>query len=57
MANKLGISQIYIHQYASVLSAYGLALADVVEDISEPAIWVLNEQNVQKSNEVFSKLK
>lgn len=46
MAKKLGITQIYIHKNASVLSAYGLALADVVEDVSEPAIWPLHQKNL-----------
>ncbi|OLL25443.1 hypothetical protein NEOLI_003786 [Neolecta irregularis DAH-3] len=36
IAQSLGISQILVHRYSSVLSAYGMALADVVHEIQEP---------------------
>lgn len=36
VASTLGISRIIIHKYSSVLSAYGLALADVVREAQEP---------------------
>lgn len=36
VAASLGISRIIIHRYSSVLSAYGLALADVVKEAQEP---------------------
>lgn len=41
IADALGISQILIHRYSSVLSAYGMALADVVDERQEPdsAVW------------------
>lgn len=32
IARKLGISRVLIHKYSSVLSAYGMALADVVHE-------------------------
>ncbi|KAK9459642.1 Hydantoinase B/oxoprolinase-domain-containing protein [Lipomyces oligophaga] len=37
IAEALGISQILIHRYSSVLSAYGMALADVVHEVQEPS--------------------
>jgi 5-oxoprolinase (ATP-hydrolysing) len=37
VAAALGISRVIIHKYSSVLSAYGLALADVVNELQEPA--------------------
>ena len=37
IAEALGISQVLIHRYSSVLSAYGMALADVVHEVQEPA--------------------
>jgi len=42
IAESLGIKQILVHRYSSVLSAYGMALADVVEEQQEPdsSIWV-----------------
>ncbi|KAK7750892.1 hypothetical protein SLS62_007155 [Diatrype stigma] len=36
IAESLGIGQILIHRYSSVLSAYGMALADVVDERQEP---------------------
>ncbi|KAJ5995955.1 hypothetical protein N7522_007615 [Penicillium canescens] len=36
VADSLGISRIIIHKYSSVLSAYGLALAEVVKEAQEP---------------------
>lgn len=36
IAEALGIQQILIHRYSSVLSAYGMALADVVNEQQEP---------------------
>lgn len=41
IAEALGIRQILVHRYSSVLSAYGMALADVVDERQEPesSIW------------------
>jgi 5-oxoprolinase (ATP-hydrolysing) len=41
IAENLGIKEILIHRYSSVLSAYGMALADVVDERQEPesAVW------------------
>lgn len=41
IAQSLGIRQILVHRYSSVLSAYGMALADVVDERQEPdsAVW------------------
>lgn len=41
IAENLGIKLILIHRYSSVLSAYGMALADVVEEkqVPESIIW------------------
>ncbi|KAK1836325.1 Hydantoinase B/oxoprolinase-domain-containing protein [Podospora conica] len=41
IAESLGIKQILIHRYSSVLSAYGMALADVVDERQEPdsSVW------------------
>lgn len=37
MAQALGISQVFVHRYGGVLSAYGLMLADAVHEEQEPA--------------------
>lgn len=41
IAESLGIKQILVHRYSSVLSAYGMALADVVDErqVPESKIW------------------
>ena len=36
MAVALGISRVLIHKYSSVLSAYGMALADMAQELQEP---------------------
>ena len=41
IAESLGIRQILVHRYSSVLSAYGMALADVVDESQVPdsTVW------------------
>ncbi|KAL9123787.1 MAG: hypothetical protein Q9217_006818, partial [Psora testacea] len=41
IAESLGITQILVHRYSSVLSAYGMALADVVDEsqVPESKVW------------------
>ena len=41
IAESLGIRQILVHRYSSVLSAYGMALADVVDEsqVPESQVW------------------
>jgi 5-oxoprolinase (ATP-hydrolysing) len=51
IAESLGISQILVHRYSSVLSAYGMALADVVHEVQEPSSAVFSsktEKELQK---------
>jgi 5-oxoprolinase (ATP-hydrolysing) len=43
IAEALGITQILVHRYSSVLSAYGMALADVVDERQEPESKVWSE--------------
>ncbi|KAJ8110093.1 hypothetical protein ONZ43_g5966 [Nemania bipapillata] len=52
IAEALGIKQILVHRYSSVLSAYGMALADVVDERQEPESKVWQDQG-----EVVSELK
>ncbi|TPX54022.1 hypothetical protein PhCBS80983_g06072 [Powellomyces hirtus] len=37
IARSLGIKKILVHRYSSILSAYGIALADVVHEEQEPS--------------------
>ncbi|XP_020286106.1 5-oxoprolinase [Pseudomyrmex gracilis] len=45
IARTLGIKTVFIHKYASILSAYGMVLADVVEEIQEPSAEVYCEES------------
>lgn len=42
MAKALGMSQVFVHRYGGVLSAYGLSLADAVHEEQEPAAETYN---------------
>lgn len=59
IAEALGIKQILIHKYSSVLSAYGMALADVVDERQEPdsSVWADKGQVVDELREKMEKLK
>lgn len=50
IAENLGIKQILIHRYSSVLSAYGMALADVVDEKQEPESKVWADQGEAKES-------
>lgn len=42
VAESLGIKEVLAHRYSSILSAYGIFLADVVEENQEPCFLLLN---------------
>ena len=58
IARDLGISRILIHKYSSILSAYGMALADVVVEMQEPTSLVFDKkaETNQLLQERFQKL-
>ncbi|KAI1777240.1 Hydantoinase B/oxoprolinase-domain-containing protein [Hypoxylon cercidicola] len=41
IARNLGINTVLIHRYSSILSAYGMALANLVEEVQEPSSLIL----------------
>ncbi|CAD7088774.1 unnamed protein product [Hermetia illucens] len=45
IARELGMSKVLIHKYAGILSAYGMALADVVHEAQEPCGREYSKQN------------
>ncbi|KAK1999727.1 hydantoinase B/oxoprolinase [Colletotrichum falcatum] len=45
IAKTLGISRVLVHKYSSVLSAYGMALADVVHEERSPCALTYDEAN------------
>ena len=59
IAEALGISQILVHRYSSVLSAYGMALADVVDERQEPesTIWKSDQRTKNHLQSKMDELK
>ncbi|KAL9108578.1 MAG: hypothetical protein Q9227_006664 [Pyrenula ochraceoflavens] len=49
IAESLGIRQILVHRYSSVLSAYGMALADVVDESQSPESQVWDDKGEAKT--------
>ena len=49
IAESLGIRQIIVHRYSSVLSAYGMALADVVDESQVPESQTWSDRGNAKS--------
>jgi len=45
MAKALGMSRVFVHRYGGVLSAYGLSMADAVQEQQEPAAEVYETAN------------
>ncbi|QKX53922.1 uncharacterized protein TRUGW13939_01002 [Talaromyces rugulosus] len=46
IASSLSIKTVIVHRYSSILSAYGMALADVVHEAQEPASGVLDQKSL-----------
>ncbi|OKL57401.1 hypothetical protein UA08_07323 [Talaromyces atroroseus] len=57
IAAKLGIQSIIIHKYSSILSAYGMALADVVQEAQRPHSQIYNAETREAVSSVFDSLK
>lgn len=56
IAAKLGISTIVIHKYSSILSAYGMALADVVQEAQRPHSQIFSLEAFTSYSQIFSQL-
>ncbi|EPX72708.1 oxoprolinase [Schizosaccharomyces octosporus yFS286] len=56
IAQSLGISQVLVHKYSSILSAYGMALADVVSEAQEPASFSLTSEIIPEIEERFRRI-
>ena len=66
IARNLGIHSVLVHKYSSVLSAYGIALANIGTDVTEPCSLFLSKDTLsslvqrvdalkQKATEVLTK--
>ena len=56
IARSLGMKTVYVHKYAGILSAYGMALADVVHEVQEPCALEFNEKNLPQLTKVLDDL-
>lgn len=56
VANNLGISRVIVHKYSSILSAFGMSLADVVAEFQKPESTVLSEQSLTGLTERLAEL-
>ncbi len=56
IARSLGISHIFIHRFAGILSAYGIGLADTVSEKQQPAAEVLTADGLPGLREKLSTL-
>ena len=51
IARSLGMGTVFVHKYAGILSAYGMALADVVEEAQEPSAEVYEQESFARLDE------
>ncbi|XP_017878802.1 5-oxoprolinase isoform X2 [Ceratina calcarata] len=51
IARSLGMRTVFVHKYAGILSAYGMALADVVEEAQEPSAEVYEQESFARLDE------
>ncbi|GME28214.1 5-oxoprolinase (atp-hydrolysing) [Neofusicoccum parvum] len=57
IASSLNIQTVIIHRYSSILSAYGMALADVVHEAQEPSSGVFDEAAMETIKDRIATLK
>lgn len=57
MAKALGMSQVFVHRYGGVLSAYGLSLADAVHEEQEPTAEVYRGEISESGKERLNHLR
>ncbi|WWD04682.1 hypothetical protein V865_002753 [Kwoniella europaea PYCC6329] len=57
LAALLGMHYVIVHKYSSILSAYGMALADVAVDVSEPFVQEFSKEYLPAIDERFEGLK
>jgi 5-oxoprolinase (ATP-hydrolysing) len=50
IARSLGMSEVLVHRYCGILSAYGMGLADVIEDLQEPYSAVYNADSAAEAS-------
>ena len=56
IAKNLGMNTVYIHKYAGILSAYGMALADVIHEEQAPCALEYSDENMPELNKMLGEL-
>jgi 5-oxoprolinase (ATP-hydrolysing) len=56
MAKALGMSRVFVHRYGGVLSAYGLSMADAVQEMQEPTAEIYNTNDSAQRDDRMSYL-
>ena len=56
IARSLGMSTVIVHKYAGILSAFGMALADVVHEEQEPAALKYQDQSMDEISQRINEL-
>ena len=56
IARSLGMSTVIVHKYAGILSAFGMALADVVHEEQVPSAYIYSPENLAHINTVVEEL-
>ncbi|KAG9444966.1 hypothetical protein H6P81_016306 [Aristolochia fimbriata] len=56
IARSLGMSEVLIHRYCGILSAYGMGLADVIEEAQEPFSAVYGPEAILEASQREAKL-
>lgn len=56
IAEALGIRRVKIHKYSSILSAYGIGLADVVHEAERPCAKIFNDEHILSINDELDAL-
>ncbi|XP_013419833.1 5-oxoprolinase-like [Lingula anatina] len=57
IARSLGMKTVFVHRYAGILSAYGMALADVVHEAQEPCAATYGKDSFSRIDERIDELK
>ena len=57
IARALGMSTVIVHKYAGILSAFGMALADVVHEEQVPSAFTYSEQALSEMSNTLEELK
>ena len=57
IARSLGMKTVFIHRYAGILSAYGMALADVVHEAQEPCAYTYRPEHFDKIDDRIDALR